>query len=90
MASRALLKQSNNSSSERDISKLDLNDNAEACIPSKHFTNYLPQVIEKSALDGEVEASRDPPQHLNVPPSGFERNVIFSDSQATILAAANC
>nr|XP_015922439.1 uncharacterized protein LOC107451003 [Parasteatoda tepidariorum] len=73
-----------------DGSKLEIDGVAGAGIYSEYFSHCLSLGTAKTAFDGEVEAIKVALTLSNARPSIFDRTVIFSDSQATILAIANC
>ncbi|XP_015911532.2 uncharacterized protein [Parasteatoda tepidariorum] len=72
-----------------DGSKLEMDGVAGAGILCEHFSRYLSLGTAKTAFDGEVEAIKVALTHLNARPSLFYQAVIFSDSQAEILAISN-
>nr|XP_015914347.1 uncharacterized protein LOC107444646 [Parasteatoda tepidariorum] len=73
-----------------DGSRLEIDDVAGAGIYCEHFSHYLSLGTAKTASDDEVEAIKVALTHLNARPSLFDQAVIISDSQAAILAIANC
>ncbi|GFU25028.1 RNase H domain-containing protein [Nephila pilipes] len=71
-------------------SKLEINGVAGAGVYCEHFSHYLLLETAKYAFDGEVEAIKVALTHLNARLPLSDQAIIFSDSQAAILAISNC
>ncbi|GFT56321.1 hypothetical protein NPIL_579321 [Nephila pilipes] len=65
-----------------------MNGVTDAQVYCEYFSHYLSLGTAKSPFDGEVGAIKV--AHLNTYPPFFYQAVIFSDSQAAILAITNC
>ncbi|GFU36230.1 uncharacterized protein LOC103524116 [Nephila pilipes] len=70
--------------------KLEMNGVAVTGVYCKHFSHCLSLGTTKYAFDDEVEAIRVALTYSNARLPLFDQDVIFSDSQAAIMAIANC